>query len=266
MKLGLEEKIQALIDGFKANNEKQQEAFRAIYEPLKSPEYVNRFTSDGLRLMIKEQVDDVMKNWKQYNTTLNQSLKEAVAAAKATILSALGMDKQDKPVDYATRIANAREFLKDELGDLPANGVTDSHEIEELDASLHLILKDFIADYDTMTLFLKMVERVTPVINPFDGTTLYPKTFGRLFKVRNAMETIESLEGTAEIMFLYDIRDSDETVRINGMIYSVPRTSGSEIMAENAAIDSASFLDDFADNIDNEGYEFESGGSVQKLA
>lgn len=262
MKLGLESKVKTLVDGYNTNADAQRQVIRGILEPFKVPSYAMRFTTEGLQATIKEQMDGVMKNWKQYNTTLNQTLKTDVAAAKKSLLAELGL-KSDKGAD-AGKIANARAFLKDELDMMDAGQVLNAEQATALDDTMHMILKDFIADYDTMCLFLNMVEKKTTTVDG-NGVTIFPKTFGRVFKVRNAVESIASIEADAEMLFIREMTDSDEYIRINGLVFSLPMDTYSEKAAEKAVLDNAAFLDDFADHIDSEGQDFVPGGSVTKL-
>lgn len=262
MKLGLESKVKTLVDGYNTNADAQRQVIRGILEPFKVPSYAMRFTTEGLQATIKEQMDGVMKNWKQYNKTLNQTLKTDVAAAKKSLLKSLGL-KSDKGAD-AGKIANARAFLKDELDMMDAGQVLNAEQAAALDDTMHMILKDFIADYDTMCLFLKMVEKKTTTVDG-NGVTIFPKTFGRVFKVRNAVESIASIEADAEMLFIREMTDSDEYIRINGLVFSLPMDTYSEKAAEKAVLDNAAFLDDFADHIDSEGQDFVPGGSVTKL-
>ena len=253
MKLGLKDRIQKIIEAYKANMTSQQEEIKGILEPFKVPSYASRFTTDGLKETIKEQMDVVIGNWKKYDTTLNQQVKEVIAAAKENFLKALGLGADaKKPADYATRIANAREFLKDELGVLPAEAVLDANAASDLDDTMHTILKDFIDDYDTMKLFKNMVQRKVANFTGADGECIFPKTFGKMTKVDSIMNTLEEMDGLAEMLFLHE-RDIQNYLAYQGLFFGYPVDRYSEVADEQSMIDGATILDDLADHLDSEG-------------
>ena len=262
MKLELESKVKTLVDGYIKNGDARRTDIRKILETYKSPAVVSKYSTSYIKDAVKADMDAVMKDWKQYNTKANQSLKDDVAAAKKSVLDVLGL-KSDKA--DATAIANARAFLKDELDDIGTGQLLNEDEAAALDDTMHLILKDFVADYDTMTLFHKMVERKTPTADGWTGVPVFPKTFGKFFKCRNAMEALNTIEADAELLFIHEMKDSDEVIRFNGLVYSVPIDGYAEKAAEQTVIDNAAFLDDFADHIDSEGQDTVPGGSVTKL-
>lgn len=255
MKLGLKEKLQKIIDAYKANMTSQQEEIKAILEPCKNPSYVSRFTQEGIVETIKEQSDVVNGNWKKFDMTLNQQVKEVIASAKESIMKALGLKADaQKPADYATRIANAREFLKDELSAFPADSTIGADGAEELDDTMHTILKDFIDDYDTMKLFRKMVQRKISNFIGADGECIFPKTFGKLNKIDSILNTLDEMNATAEMVFLYS-RYTENYVTINNVFYGFPIDPYSEDMAEQNLLDGATILDDYADHMDSDGQE-----------
>lgn len=254
MKLELEAKTKTIIDGYHANSQTQQAAIEAVYEPFKTPSYAARFTDDGIREEIKEQVDEINKGWKQYDQTLNQTMKATVDKARADLMNAMGIREADKPDDYSVKIANARAFLKDELDSVDfANGVPTPSQAAEMDDTMHLILKDFIDDYDTMKLFKKMVERKTPVNGAFNGETLFPKTFGKMGKAESILNTLSELDEATENIFLHKRSGGREAFRYHNMPFFVPDDGYSEMAEEQAIADLSVILDDLADNIDSEG-------------
>ena len=253
MKLGLKDKIQKIIDAYKANMTIQQDEIKGILDPFKVPSYASRFTIDGLKETIKEQMDVVIGNWKKFDMTLNQQIKEVIASAKADFMKSLGLDAPaQKTADYATRIANAREFLKDELDSIEADTIFDAASAADLDDTMHTILKDFIDDYDTMKLFRKMVQRKVNNFVDANGECVFPKTFGKLTKIDSIMNTLDEIDATAESLFLHD-RDVQNYLAYQGLFYGFPVDRYSEDVDEQSMIDGATILDDIADHLDSLG-------------
>lgn len=266
MKLGLKDKIQKIIDAYKANMTSQQDEIKGILDPFKVPSYASRFTIDGLKETIKEQLDLVNGNWKKFDKTLNQQVNEVIAAAKADFRKALGLDAPaQKPADYATRIANARGFLKDELDAVSADTIFSADNAAEMDDTMHTILKDFIDDYDTMKLFKKMVQRKVDNFFNANGECIFPKTFGKLTKVESIMNTLDEMDATAEMLFLHE-RDVQNYFAIKGLFYGFPVDRYAEGVDEQTMIDCSVILDDLADHLDSEGQSSVSDTSVQEVS
>ena len=263
MKLNTKNKIQTIIDGYKANCASQGAEIEKILEPFKVPGYANRFTQEGLRQTIKEQMDVVLADWKKYDTTLNQQVAAIIAAAKKDIMKALNVPKVNRPADYAIKIANAREFLKMELDGQDATNPSHS-DMKDFDAALFLILKDFVDDYDTMKLFAKMVESKFMIYDAMTGECGLPKTFGKMMKMEGIMNTVNEMESISVMLFLSTRTDFKEVIRINGSVYGVPVDGyGQNVDLENI-INNATILDGLADEIDSEG-QSETAGSGQKV-
>lgn len=252
MKLGLKDKIQTTINGYKANCKEQGESIQAVLEPFKVHSYAERFTQEGLRQTIKEQLDVIHSDWKKYDTVLNQQIRTMIAAAKEELMKALNMTQVKKSDDYAVRIANAREFLKMELD-------SDHADMKELDSALYLILKDFVDDYDTMKLFSKMIEKKFNIYDAITGESTLPKTFGKMMKVDSIMNTLNEVDEASTMIFLHARTDSQEVIRIKGDAYAVPMDGYAETVDEQSIIDNATILDDLADNIDADGQSSSSG-------
>ena len=251
MKLGLKEKIEKLIAAYKANCKTQGDAIKTVLEPFKVPSYANRFTQEGLAAEIKESMDGILSDWKKYDKALNDQVATVIASAKKEIMDALHVNKVvKKPSDYAIRIANAREFMKDELADV-TDGM-DAKQIAKLDSALAMILKDFMDDYDTMKLFSKMVEKKVILIGA-TGECSLPKTFGKMMKIDSIMNTLNEVDECATMLFLHARTNVDEVIRIKGAVYGVPVDGYGEQVDEENIIDNASILDALADEIDSEG-------------
>lgn len=255
MKLGLENKMQTIIAGYKANCTANQEAIKAVLDPFKTLSYAARFTPEGMREEIKEQMSEVNASWKKYDITVNQAARTAVAGARDAVRKALNMKEKSKPADYSTKIANARAFLKDELDsvEVGSSGFLTADQARELDETMHLILKDFIDDYDTMKLFRKMVERKVPVTGSIDGSTPFPKTFGKMIKADSIMNTLDQLDEITESLFLHKRNGGQEYLKSGNQTFYVPEDGYSEMAEEQAASDLAVIADDLADMIDSEG-------------
>ena len=269
MKLGLKEKIQKIIDAYKENVKTQQDAIVAVLEPFKVPSYVDRFTADGLKATIKEQMDEILSNWKKYDMTLNQQLKEVVASAKDDVSKELGLDNFSKPADYAVKIANARAFLQDELNEIeiePLEHITnlDADAIKSLDETIHFLLKDFLNDYHTMTLFKKMIQKKVANFYHTDGSCAF-STFGYVAKCDAIFNAIEEIEKCAEYLFTTKRMTYKEVIRIKGASYGFPVDGYGEGIDEQSIIDAATILDDLCDHIDSEGQGFVNDGSGQRL-
>lgn len=257
MKLGLNEKIENLINAYHTNENDKADAIKKVLEPFKVPSYVNRFTQEGLVQTIKDGMDDILSDWKKYDKALNDQVAAVIASAKKELMNALHLNQVDKSADYAVRIANAREFMKMELE-------REFQDNAELDDALFLILKDFVDDYDTMKLFAKMVEikAHVPAANA-SGEPSLPKTFGKMMKIDSIMNALNEVEGAAAMLFLYDRHAVKEVIRIHGAIYGVPVDGYSEEADEENIKINATILDALADKIDSEGQD-SAAGSGQK--
>lgn len=257
MKLNLKEKIKDVIASYKANMTTQHEDIKQMLEPYK--EKGHRYTVDGLKQEIGEQMEDIMSNWKKFDMTLNEKVKNIIAAAKADVLKAMGMtNKKQKSDDYATKISNAIQFMKMTLDDV------DASDVAALDAELHSILKDFIDDYDTMNQFKKMVEKKVPNFINYNGDCIFPKTFGKWAKVRSIMNTFNDMESSAENLFIYKRTDSQEVIRIQGLAFALPMDGYAEANDEQMIVDAAVIMDGLAADIDADG-QSETAGSGQKI-
>lgn len=261
MKLGLHDKIDTYVKAYKANSSTQGTAIKAVLEPFKTPSYASRFTQEGLRQTIKEQTDVINADWKKYDKTLNDAIRAVVADANDRLLKAMNMATPNKSDDYAIRIANAREFMKDELAEV-SDGM-DAKQISALDDALAMILKDFVDDYDTMKLFSKMVEKKIIMVGA-TGEPALPKTFGKMMKVDSIMNTLNEVKEVSVMLFLHARTNGQEVVRINGLIYGIPSDGYSEMADEQTILDNASILDALAEDIDDECHS-ESIGSGQKI-
>lgn len=256
MKLELKEKITTILEGYKANKQAQETAIKTMLEPYKIKGH--RYTVDGLKQEIGEQMEEIISDWKKYDIVLNQQVKTVIAEAKRSLIKAIGMTEKNKPTDYATSISNAIQFVKISLED--ADTVT----VEEMDEELHTILKDFVDDYDTMKRFRKMVEKKYPGFINSNGECIFPKTFGKISKISNIMDTLEEMESAAEMMFMYKRTDSQEVIRIQGLAFAIPMDGYSEMENEATVENCAVILDGLAEGIDGDG-QSEIEGSGQKL-
>lgn len=266
MKLDVVSRIQSIIDGYHANCKMQGEEIREILKPFTVPSYAMNFTQEGLRNVIKADMDAVMEAWKKYDVILNQKTKEVVASAKVEIMKALNVQQGKRPDDYAIRIANAREFLKIELEDERySKTVMTPDEVKEADETMFSIVKEFVSDYDTMKLFFKMVEKKVsvPTIGA-DGSCIFPSTFGQMMKMKSIMQTIDEMEATASMIFMHDRAIYDEVIRINGSSFGIPTDGYSQVVDEQSIIENATILEGLADAIHDDGHG-ESVGSGQKV-
>lgn len=256
MKLNTKNKIQTIIDGYKANKQTQEAAIRTMLEPYKMKGH--RYTVDGLRQEIGEHMETIISDWKKYDTILNQQVKTVIAEAKTSLLKAIGMTAKNRPADYATSISNAIQFVKIALED--ADTVT----VAAMDEELHSILKDFVDDYNTMKRFRKMVEQKYPGFIDANGDCIFPRTFGKVSKVANIMGTLEKMEAAAEMLFVYNRTDSNEVIRIQGLAFAIPMDGYSEMEAEATVENCAVILDGLADELDADG-QSEIAGSGQQI-
>ena len=75
MKLELNEKIQKIVDSYKTNMELQRKAIKEIIKPYRNPANAGKFTTKGLKEIIKVEMDELFANWKKYDIELNQKIK-----------------------------------------------------------------------------------------------------------------------------------------------------------------------------------------------
>lgn len=256
MKLNLTQKIKEVIDAYKANMAAQHAEIKQLLEPYKAKGH--RYTIDGLKQEICEQMDLLMSNWKKYDAVLNQKVKEIIASAKVEILKEMGMTNKKKSDDYATKINNAIQFMKILLDD------TDTNDTVALDSELHSVLKDFVDDYDTMNQFKKMVERKVPNFITSSGDCAFPNTFGKWAKIQSIMNALYDLESAAEMLFIHKRTDNQEVIKVQGLGFSLPMDGYSEMNDEQMIVDAAVILDGIATDINTEG-QSEVSGSGQLI-
>ena len=256
MKLELREKIKTIMESYKENKQVQETAIKDMLEPYKTKGH--RYTVDGLRQEIGEQMETIISDWKKYDIVLNQQVNTVIEEAKKNLLKATGTTVKNRPVDYATSISNAIQFVKIALED--ADTVT----VPVMDEELHSILKDFVEDYDTMKRFRKMVEQKYPGFIDSNGKCIFPKTFGKLSKVANIMNTLEEMEAAAEMMFIYNRTDSNEVIRIQGLTFAIPMDGYSEMESEATVENCSVILDGLAEEFNKDG-QSETSGSGKKV-
>ena len=74
MKLGLKEKIEAILKAYRENKKTQEDAIKTTLEPYKLTGH--RYTADGLRQEIGEQMETINANWKKYDSALNHKARD----------------------------------------------------------------------------------------------------------------------------------------------------------------------------------------------
>lgn len=264
------EAVQKLLNAYRTHCDDKGQEIKDTLAPYAIPAYCNRFTAEGLRLTIREQMKTIMEDWKQYDTLLNQKLKVLVENINTQVKKDLHIGEMQKGTDYPTRVANAREFLKMELttenDSLALNPSPD--EISKLDTMMYFILQDFVNDFNTMKLFAHMVEKMilkkkVPSFVDAEGTCIFPKTFGTYCKYASIMNVLAELAADAETLFLYK-RIDGEVIRYKGFAYAVPMDTYDEVAGERTIIANATILDSLMEKVNTEGQSHTSMGLAEK--
>lgn len=248
MKLGLKDKIDTLLETYRTNMNNSKKMVESKLTPFKNPSYISRFTREGLDEEVKElqePINNIMKDWENFNKTLNHQVIATVAGAKQKIMDSLHLNQVEKSADYAIRIANAREFVKMELEN-------DYSSKKELDSALFFILKDFVDDYETMKLFERMVEVKCPLVMiNSKGECALPKTFGKTQKISSIMNCINEIESSAAQLFIHERHDIETIVEVNGRPYGFPMDEYLELKDEDDIANNAELLDILVKEIDD---------------
>ncbi len=135
-------------------------------------------------------------------------------------------------------------------GILESDGGLDSKRANDLDLTMHHILKDFIDDYNTMKLFKNMVTKKVITIYNADGYCIFPSTFGKLAKVEAILNSLDDLDSASEALFIHQLVDGHEILRIWNNTFYIPDDGYAEVVDEEAVIIAATTLDDLAEHID----------------
>lgn len=231
MNIELYKKILEIITAYKGNAAQNIADIKALLEEWTlnatnySPEFLHKSVIDGMQ--------NITEAEKLVNKVYNQKLNALIAEAKKTLLPQ--DDQSNKPSDYQFKINNAIQFIKDE-GD------------QITDETAFLILKDFVGDYRQMKLFKNMISKKVE-LEDSKGKTTFPKTFGKLNQVESILNTIDEIEGIANMLFLRQKSNSQEYV-IRNNIYFVPTDSYSEVADEEDILNLSEILDELASKYD----------------
>lgn len=265
------EAVQKLLNAYRTHCDDKGQEIKDTLAPYAIPAYCNRFTAEGLRLTIREQMKTIMEDWKQYDTLLNQKLKVLVENINTQVKNDLHIGEMQKGTDYPTRVANAREFLKMELDaeNDPLAPHLSPDEISKLDTTMYFILQDFVNDFNTMKLFAQMVEKLilkkkVPSFVDAEGTCIFPKTFGTYCKHASIMNVLVELAADAKPLFLYKRIDGNEVIRYKGFAYAVPMDTYAEEDGERTIIANATILDSLMEKVNTEGQSHTSMGLAEK--
>lgn len=252
MKLELTSKIQAVIDAYHENANVHTQAMKDVVNPYKITDNAKRFTKNGLKQMINEEIYDILSDWKNTDTVLNQRINETIASAKDSFMKKVSIDKtKDGSADYSIKINNAIQFLKVELETNKYNVKMNDNIVSEIDTELHHILKDFIDDYDTMRMFKKMIETKIKTFVKFDGTCLLPQTFGKFMRFEGVMNSFEELENSAARVFLFERTANGSLISAEHLTFVKEYIDGySERATERLMIETATVIDGIVEEID----------------
>ena len=251
MKLELTNKIQAVIDGYHENAKVHTQAMKDVVNPYKITENAKRFTENGLKQMINEETYDILSNWKNTDTVLNQKINETIASAKDTFMKNVSIDKtRNASADYSIKINNAIQFLKIELETKKYKVEMNDNIVSEIDTELYHILKDFIDDYDTMRMFKKMIESKIKTFVDVKGTCLFPQTLGKFMRFEGIMNSFEELENLAAKVFLFERTANGSLVSANHLTFVKEYIDGySERNTERLMIETATIIDGLVEEI-----------------
>ena len=250
MKLELTNKIQAVIDEYQKNSAAHTQAMKDVVIPYKTSE-VKKYTKDGLRLIIKEELYDVISDWKKIDTVLNQKMSEIVASAKEKFMKEVSIDKNNGgAIDYSLKINNAIQFLKIELETAKYKSKLEGDIPSKIDTELYRILKDFVNDYDTMKMFKTMVETKIKQFVKTDGSCFFPQTFGKFMRFENIMNSFEELEELSSKIFLFAREADGSLVTYNRLTFPMYTDGYNQRLTERLMIDVATIIDGLLEEID----------------
>lgn len=168
-----------------------------------------KWREEVLKEEVNGQLNLMREQFEAKETTFNNELQLVVDDIKSeTDLNGI----ENRPSDYAAKIANAIEFIK-----LEGTDITDD--------VAYLILKDFIGDMNQMLLFKRYMEKNGVEFLNSNGQTRFPKTFGKVHERLALLNAINEFEGIAENAFLNSTTSSGETYTFYNTTYRVPTQS-----------------------------------------
>lgn len=220
MKVELKTKIANLINAHKRTMEQCISDMRAVLDRWKDPATISKYSHEYFCSAVQEELDSVAVEADKTDTVLNQNLKTVVAEVKNEVLPFIS-SKPNKPVDYATRVNNALQFL--------------SLEGEELtDEKAFKILKPFLDDFEQMDLFADVVEKQigSEKFISSSGECRFEKTFGKTNRVRTLLNLFNEVEAITENIFLFPKKDA-ESVIINNVAFTTKQDGYSETSSES---------------------------------
>lgn len=202
--MSYKDKVENLLKTHLMEVHEYQEEVRSLLKEavLKS----KKWKEEALKEEVNGQLNNLKEQFEAEEVTLNNMLKSIVDDVKAEF----DLDGEtEKTPDYAAKVANANEYLK-----LEGKDITDDQ--------AYLILKDFIDDMDQMQLFKRLMEHQGVEFVDALGNSNFPKTFGKLHKHLEIINTINELEGLAENTFLNSTAPSGESFIFYNTVFNVP--------------------------------------------
>lgn len=237
MKTNLKNKLQDLISSYKADAATFETNYRKELEHFNDPDVKGCYSEAGLYDLTNEKAVELKDDWKAVCTTYNQKAKAIVEDAKESIVTAV-VGTPSRPGDYATRIANALNFLDRETAESLNDDVA------------HAILKDFISDYEQMGLFKRVIEnKVGPgLVDADNGTSEYSKTFGPYAKADQLLQMFREIDSIVDAIFVHPKfpgAGADElgAVRVGGRYYEIPMDGYTEIANWDTLVELADSVD-----------------------
>lgn len=220
MKIELKTKVANLINAHRSTMEQCIVDMRAVLDKWKDPSTISKYTHEYFCSAVQEELDSVAVESDKTDTVLNQKLKTVVAEVKNEVLPFIS-NKPNKPVDYATQVNNALQFLS-----LEGEQLTDEKAFK--------ILKAFLDDFEQMDLFADVVEKQIGYSTFMDsqGGCRFEKTFGKTNRIRTLLNLFNEVEAITENIFLFPKKDA-KSVIINNVAFNTKQDGYLETSSES---------------------------------
>lgn len=234
MAIELANKIRVTIESYKTSEEEYLESLRQALEKYKSAALRQRFTQDGLKAAIQEDMKLVLDEWYKADQVLNQLLKIRIQKGKDQLITPTAK----KSMDYSIQISNALRFVE-----LEGESITDE--------ILYSILKEFVDDLHQMQLFERVVKKQLKGSRPDEVSSqeierYFSKTFGKLHQFQFIMNTFNEIEALGENLFIHDKVMSEELI-IGLHRYLLPISGYTQRAHETLIVKLAEVIDRAAD-------------------
>lgn len=204
MKLGLHEKIKAVMDKKKAYAEGMKNRYKDSVKQFNDPVISKRYTPQGFRDVVYAELNPVTEDYSAKKKEFEQEIAMVIVDARQNIEQEMNA-KVKASMDYDVRFNTAFMALtKMDMSTLD-------------DETAFMILGEFAEDNDKLRLCKKVIENENPLaFIKSDGSSRMPKTFGHLEKYLSAVNRLNEIEKMVEGLFVNEQDDPNGGLMVGG--------------------------------------------------